>query len=789
MRFNGLAEWFARHRMLLVVFVATMTIAALVGLLRVGFDDLPLNIFKSDQADFELLQELFVDFGSDDGECIVVVESDQLFSPQGVSLLRSLTEEISKIDQIESVRSMDDVVVVRPDRPLESILPKEGALPEDFTQARGDVLAHPMLGGHLVSLDGHTTIIMARIRGNSLSISEIKPTVAAVREAIARVDIPEDFARVRLTGVPPIRYEIFSSIRRDSSRFMIIGTFLAFIMATVLFRRFWAVMTVAIPPLLAAMWTIGLLGLSGEKFNVINTILPVLVMIVGFTDSVHLMMDIRHSLARGLAPLDAAKSAIEHLGIACAITSFTTAIGFASLMVTNVEVIRKLGIVCAIGAVLAFTSTITLVPLLASSRIGRHLAYRPSGGRISNAISSFTAWIRRLSERAIDWVIAHAGFVTIAGILAVCVLGGLVTQLEPNNRLTESIPEGNESAQALFHLDDVFGGMMASFVLVDWDENQSLGSEEVLAAVDEVQQMIDKHPRANHPISILNVLKSLPGPEGDLASKVPLLGLVPPEVVKRFALPERRRTAVVFYLEDVGTGVHEPTFRDIEQSIAEIESRHEGLTLNLTGTVVVASRNINQMITDLAKSLGLATIVIFITLGIVFRSWKLGLISIVPNAFPLAATASWLVITGQPLQLTSVIVFSICLGIAVDDTIHVINRFQRELTVDGDVPAAIKRTFMAVGSALATTTVVLVVGFVSVAMSEMPPSQIFAKLGSIAIFSALLGDLIILPAMLVFILGRSPKAAQTMAIPNDGEEPLTDEVPADESRNPDGLPA
>lgn len=789
MRFNGFAEWFARHRMLLVVFVVTMTITAVVGLLRVGFDDLPLNIFKSDQADFELLQELFADFGSDDGECIVVVESDQLFSPQGVKLLRALTEEISKIDQIESVRSMDDVVVVRPGRPLESILPKEDASPEDFTQARGDVLAHPMLGGHLVSLDGHTTIIMARIRGNSLSISEIKPTVAAVREAIARVDVPEDFARVRLTGVPPIRYEIFSSIRRDSSRFMIIGTFLAFIMATALFRRFWAVMTVAIPPLLAAMWTIGLLGLSGEKFNVINTILPVLVMIVGFTDSVHLMMDIRHSLARGLAPLDAAKSAIEHLGIACAITSFTTAIGFASLMVTNVEVIRKLGIVCAIGAVLAFTSTITLVPLLASSPIGRHLAYRPSGGRISNAISSFTGWIRRLSERAIDWVIAHAGFVTVAGILTVCVLGGLVTQLEPNNRLTESIPEGNESAQALFHLDDVFGGMLASFVLVDWDENKNLGSEEVLAAVDEVQQMIDKHPGANHPISILNVLKSLPGPEGDLASKVPLLGLVPPEVVRRFALPERRRTAVVFYLEDVGTGVHEPTFRDIEQSIAEIESRHEGLTLNLTGTVVVASRNINQMITDLAKSLGLATVVIFITLGIVFRSWKLGLISIVPNVFPLAATASWLVITGQPLQLTSVIVFSICLGIAVDDTIHVINRFQREMTVDGDVPAAIKRTFMAVGSALATTTVVLVVGFVSVAMSEMPPSQIFAKLGSIAIFSALLGDLIILPAMLVFFLGRNPKAVPSMAIPNDGEEPLTDGVPAAESRNPDGLPA
>jgi len=512
----------------------------------------------------------------------------------------------------------------------------------------------------------------------------------------------------------------------------------------------------AVPPLLAAMWTVGMLGLIGEKFNVINTILPVLVMIVGFTDSVHLMFDVRHSLSRGLSPLNAAKSAIEHLGIACALTSFTTAIGFASLMVTNVEVIRKLGMVCAGGAVLAFTSTIILVPLLASSPIGRHLASRSRDGMVASLTTTLSGWINQLALRTIDWIIAHAGLVTGGGILAVVVLGSLATQLEPNNRLTESIPNSNESAQALFHCDDVFGGMLASFVLVDWDEDLNLASEEVLGAIGDIQRMIEEHPGANHPISVLNLLQSLPGPEGDLESRVPLLGLVPAEVVRRFVLIDRRRAAVVMYMEDVGTGVHEPTFHDIEQAITEIEQRYEGVQLNLTGTVVVASRNINQMITDLARSLGLATVVIFITMTVVFRSWKLGLISLLPNAFPLATTAAWLVITGRPLELTSVIVFSICLGIAVDDTIHVINRFQRELTVGGDVPTAIKRTFIAVGSALATTTIVLLVGFTSVSISEMPPSKIFAQLGSIAIFAALIGDLLILPAMLVFFLRRTP---------------------------------
>ncbi len=756
MRLNGLAEWFAGHRTLLTCFVVAMTAVAMLGLTRLGFDDQPTNIFKTSQADFELLEELFDDFGSDDNDCIILIESDQLFSSRGVTLLKDLTSEFQKIDAIESVRSLTDIVVMRDFGFLPTpIVPAAESSDQQFATALQAALAHPLIGGHLLSSDGRCALVAARIEGDSPPISALKPTVLALQAAIERVEIPNDFARVRLTGVPPIRYEIFSSIRRDSVRFMLIGTVLAFFMATVLFRRFWAVIAVATPPVLAALWTVGLLGLIGEKFNVINTILPVLVMIVGFTDSVHLMFDVRHSLAHGLSPMDAAKSAIEHLGVACALTSFTTAVGFASLMVTNVEVIQKLGMICGVGAVLAFVSTIILVPLFASSRIG-HLMANPNHPDESASVStSRNSWIRQLADSTIDWITDHAGLVTALGILAVLVLGGLVTQLRPNNRLTENIPESNESAQALFKVDQEFGGTLPGFVVIDWTEDLKLDSDTVIGAITEVQRAVAEQDDANHPISVLDLLKTMPGSDSDLKSRVPFLLLAPKDVVNRFVRTDRRRATVAFFVRDEGTGVHEPTFRAIEKQISEIEQRYDGISLKLTGTVVVASRNINQMITDLAKSVGLATIVIFITMTVVFRSWQLGLISLLPNAFPLVTTAAWLVITGRPLELTSVIVFSICLGIAVDDTIHMINRFQRELRDGHDVAVAIKNAFIAVGSALATTTIVLIVGFGSVMASEMPTSQLFAKLGMIAISAALIGDLIILPAMVVFFLRRS----------------------------------
>ncbi len=777
MRMNRLAEWFARSRAPLAGAALVFTALAIFGLTRVGFDDRPMNIFRSSQDEFALLEDqVFADFGSDDNDCLVVVESEQLFSPRGVTLLRELIAELRQLDGIQQVRSLDDVVVFSDAGGPRSLLPPADADAEAFDNARVRALAHPLIGGQLLSPDGQTALVIARLAGESLAISEVQPVVEDIHELIARTAPQEDWARVRLTGVPPIRYEIFSAIRRDSQLFMIVGAALSFVMATVIFRRISPVLIVSIPPVLAAVWTVGLLGLLGIPFNVINTILPMLVMIVGFTDSVHLMYDIRRSVARGLTPLEAAMSAIEHLGIACALTSFTTAVGFGSLMVAGAEVIQKLGLTAAMGAALAFLSTMTLVPLLASTRLGHHVA-RGSAGHQNVNPAARSSVLHRLGQSIVEALLDHRRLVAAGGLALTVLITITALQLKPDNHLTESIPGTNESVQALQHCDAAFGGALMIYVLVDWDEELSLGADEVQGAMADVQQLLADTPGTNHPLSILNLLQALPDPSDDLAARIPLLNLAPPDLVRRFVHFDHRRGVVTAHVKDEGTRAHEPMFRKIEGELLKIEEQHQGVQLRLTGTVVVASRSIDQMIVDLANSLGLATIVIFVTMSIVFRSLRLGLLSLLPNVFPMVATAAWLVITGRPLQLTSVIVFSICLGVAVDDTIHFINRFQRELPVDGVVAAAIRRTFVAVGSALMTTTVVLVVGFGSVWLSEMPPSRLFAELGTAAIIAALVGDLLILPALLAcFVRGKE-------------QVPVTDATGPSEAHHTENAPA
>ncbi len=133
MRLNGLAEWFAANRALLVGLVLAMTAFSVFGLIRLDFDDKPTNIFKTSQADFELLEEVFNDFGSDDNDCLILVETNQLFSNRGVQLLKDLTSEIGKIDAIESVRSLSDIVILRDfGSPPGSILPAVGSSEQQY---------------------------------------------------------------------------------------------------------------------------------------------------------------------------------------------------------------------------------------------------------------------------------------------------------------------------------------------------------------------------------------------------------------------------------------------------------------------------------------------------------------------------------------------------------------------------------------------------------------------------------------------------------------------------------
>jgi hypothetical protein len=737
---NRLADLFVRYRFRVAVCAVVLTCLAGVGNARLTFDDRPRGIYSAQDEGYAFLQQVLTDFGSDDNDVILVVQADDVFASPTLRVLHDIVDDIGGLDGVKRVQSLKDAVVIEPGQLPRSLLPPASGSEELRAKARQQALDHPLIANQLLSEDGSTTLVIVRLDDEHLAVSRISPIIKRIREICAGASSGQG-VQIRLTGIPPVRVSIIEMLQHEQIKFSILGLAVGIAIAWLFFRRLAAVAIIGFSAVMATFWAMGAMGLAGESINVINAALPTLVMVIALADAVHIIVDFRHSRSDGLSPVQSARSSIAHLAIACGLTSLTTVIGFGSLAVARVDIIQRFGLACALGTAVSFVAVMLWVPLLASSRLGQNIHVPPE--------AKMQAGHLRWLDRVIGFITTYPRTFAIGGVAVTAVLAATSFRLRPDNKLTEVIPAHSETALALNHCDEAFGGAMLSFMVVDWPESLRISSPQVLEAIQAAQNLFAKEPATRHPLSVIELLRALPGGTEDLSVRAGMLPLVPSELTHRFVRPDLRRALISAHIRDVGARAHVPVFDDLERRLAQLEVDYPGFRFRLTGTTVVAARNINEMIGDLARSLGLASVFIFLVLVTAFRSVRIGLICVIPNIFPLVFTCAILVLTGKPLQMTSVIVFSICLGIAVDDTIHAMTRFQREIKIDGDVRASIQRAFVAVGSALITTTAVLVAGFGILMQSDLPSTRLYAVLSCLAISSALIGDVVILPALMM----------------------------------------
>ncbi len=751
---NRIADAYVHRPWAAAVIALCISLIAGFGLTQVSFDDSPHNIFRTEDEEFQFLNSVLEQYGADDNDCLLMVSpqgSTPIFSAAGLAQLRELAAEIEQVDGVQDVISLANPRV-------EQFLGLAGAdsnrelTPADYTAAQDKALNNPLIHGQLLADDAAATLVIARLESERKNIAHFEQPVADLRE-IARTISAESPLLVEMTGIPPLRVEIFSAVQSENQKYMVIGSLLAFAMAFVLFRKLRLVMIASIGPILGSMWTIGMMALLGQKINVLNVVLPTLVIVVGFTSSIHLIIDARKSLAAGQTVRESVWLAISHLGGACSLAMLTTVVGFASLATSSAEILRMFGLACAGGVVCSFTSVILTVPLLMLwlLRDEGDSQQRKPNTRLGHAMEQLTSWI-----------IARPRSIVIAGCMATLLPVALLPQLYPDTALTETIPEDRESFQTLQRCDETFGGVLSIMIAVDWTDDLTLTSQPVQSTLAEIETAIDETPPLRYPLSVRSLLRTIDPSNPDSFRAQLGLSLVPRETLDRMYRQEYpRRTIVTARLPDLGAAEYLKIISKFETRLEEIETQHPEISLRMTGTPILAARNINQMVVDLTKSLTLAAVVIFGVITVTFRSFKLGLLSLIPNSFPLVLTAAMLVIFGYPLQLASVIVFTICLGLAVDDTIHYLNRFKREFDAHGEVRTALRRASHSVGSALIVSTLVLLAGFGSVIASEIPTSRLFASLACTAMVAALLGDLLFLPALLAVFVKDSPKSGDT----------------------------
>lgn len=739
----------AKHLLLIVTLMSGLSA---VGLTRISFEGDVAQLVKSDSRDARFLQEILTQFDRTQNEFIFIVESSDLFTPEPFDDLCQFVAKVSAMPNTKQVLSLANARFVLVENFLPRfIVPDMHASRETLRQAREDCLNHDVLRAFL-SPDANTTFVSVRMNRTDLSLSEIVQTAEQMRQ-LAREYEQAGRLRIQLTGRPIVEAESIRMVEQETIRLSVIAVVLSTALALAIFRDVRLTLIACLAPLTGVLWTLGVLGLAGEQLNAMTSVLPVLVLTVGFTDSVHIVL--RMHVERQKCPVTefAVHAAVRDLAFPCMLTSLTTAISFGSLALTQNDVLCRFGISCAVGTGCAFFAVLLVSPLLGFALI------RNRTGSCRDVEPSFLP--AHKAEAIFSRVSAGRWAISMLGITCTLILIPGVSKLQPDFQVTELLSNDGETKTAVQHFDREFGGIHTAFVVVDWPaECQPYTAQfrHIMAAVEDACR---KERRVQYPLSIMTLSDSMPGG---------IAQFIPAELSRSFIRPDLRRTIIPFRYSDSHESLPDEEFESLKASLQSVEEKFPACDIHLTGSHLVMSQQIRIVIADLAKSLAGTLIVIFLVLIAAFRSVWLACLSLIPNVLPMLIAASVLVWIDEPLRIANVVAFSIFLGIAFDDTIHFLSQFVRELQIDGQTQASVRRSFTAVASPLILTTVVIVLAFGIVGFGKLPHNRVFACLGCTAMIAALVGDLILLPAMLMCFLPR------TFHLPDNKTRPIFHET-------------
>jgi len=771
---NYLADFVLRARGLGIGFLILGLLAtASLSLLR--FDFSPQTLFDTTSeraATYFKYREIF---GADDHHLMYLVQGD-LGQPKAWQVIERLENRLrSEVPEVEGTWSLLTLPVPRSTGPGSlHIAPLLEAAPVDAkqaTQLSTEASSHPLLSHHLISSDQTVTQILFKVGDDVAQMKQVGPLVDKLRKmALEESHRAPAGLTIELLGAHAYRSTVVKQMIAEELRFIpLTGLVLALVLFLV-FRSFVGVMVPLLSVLLGALLTLAAMALTGEGINIINTITATLVLVIGVADAIHMMTRYGQERTSGADRSEAMRQALTSVGAACFLTSFTTAVGFATLLSAQLPILRSFGLYAALGVMLTFVMTILFVPWA--------LVRSPTDPVVSTAslraeTGTGDDWLHRL----LSW---QAGFVrrNVRRILAVSVLiaAGFIAGIprtQVDNFIMEYVPESNPIRAAHQVMEEKLAGIVYADILLEVAPEDPMDSPwqnpEMLALADQAEGMLRAVPSIRSTSSVLGLLRemhfvqkggessgvardALPKSSREIAELLLLAELSGnAQVLDSHLSMDRRLLRITARCGDLGAQRYLALEKKLYKDLAALfEGAPAAVTVTLTGTTQVGYSGIDSLIRDLLRSLSWAFVLIFITLCFLFRSWKLAALSMGPNLLPIIAVLGTLGWIGQHLETLSAMVFSIGLGIAVDDTIHYVARYCQEVRAGLSPEEAVQRTTERTGRAILYTSAVLMLGFGVLYTSAFPPNHSFAILAGSVIFTAVVVDLFVLPAMLLF---------------------------------------
>jgi len=544
------------------------------------------------------------------------------------------------------------------------------------------------------------------------------------------------------SGVSVLRTEYVGYMLRDNFVFLPpIAIILVSLLAYV-FRNWVFIVFPLLTVLTTVIWLLGIMGLFGLEINIMTYIVPTLLFIIGISDAIHIQARFRENLSKDSSnPKGTMLLTMVQMSKVIFLTSATTSIGFIALMTTSISIVQEFGMEIAMGVMIAWLISIVLVP----SGIMMFEAFEK---KEDHTYSPILNWLSNLIPRhpwAFIIIPLIVSFTAIYKIKDLSTDASLMDDLRPQNKLY----------QDLKMTEKYFGGVLPFEVLLRLDkENQeskkTVLDAEVLSYLQNVEVLLNKELKNSRFFSLSTFLESIKRIRGDsdsvFYSSATIEQILNVREKGQPKLIDQKQSTLRI------TGLIEnKTSSEMEKIYAKLDSLSKSfpsyLSIECTGTTVVALRTNDYLVQSLVNSLGIALLFISIVMALMFRKKSILFASLITNLIPIFTVLGILSWLGISIRPPTAMTFSVALGIAVDDSLHFLLRYRKELKQGSNRVEAIRATIMNTGSALMITTTILVSGFSVLLLSAFLPTYQFGMLAAGMIGTALLCDLTLLPAL------------------------------------------
>ena len=766
------AQGVVRFRAAILVFTLLLLLISPLSFSRLYHDDSSESYFLEHDPNLTAFNRLVEHFG--DNEYLLIgiparAGDEDVFNADTIRVINELTSFLENHRHVTQVRSLskyqythDDGGLLATDELFENMSAlndEPGILENARTIMRGEKLAL----GSLITEDLQNTLIAARTVYRPGENNHKVEIVTEIRDFVVQQGYEQQGFTLHMSGVPVIGERFQTLTQRDMAW---INPVMAILMVGILFAIFRSIFATLLPFLLiggVVLATTGAQGWLRWPFTAVNSALIPTIIILSIGTSIHVLVEFFHFRRRGLAQKDAAIVTTRDLLFPVFFTCLTTAVGFFTLSVTELTPVRQFALLAAGAAMLIFVLSMTSLPAL--------LSYIPwVAGSKSSPGEPKVNLLTRLLQALPEYTLRKRKWITVVGALISVFSVYSISQMVVDTNIINYFKRDSWVSRDLNYLDNNFNGISNLEFIVDTGSDGGVKDPAILRRVDELQAWLESLEETGQALSIIKFYKQI---NQALHNDDPAFFALPtsPEMSAQFLLlyentgPDEdlsdlkdfaeRRLRVSIPIINMDAREMTVVLQDMQNHIAK---NFSDLDMEVTGTLVMNNAQNRYVNNGMFQSFGIAILVIGLSFLLLFRSLKYGLIALVPSIVPVLLTGGLVSMAGIAMDLGTMIVGAMTIGIAVDDSIHLMSRYLLRRKRGDTVLDAIRSAFATSGKAVILTSIILVCGF-SVMLLGSFVSYIYVGLFSAMIMSfALIGDLLFMPALL-FLFDKETTAA------------------------------